>query len=186
VAIAPDVEIIHALPRGDTHAFDQAYARLRAPLYAFLVRLTGRAALAEDLLQETWLRLARSAAALPLETELRPWLFTVSRNPEAARQRLARGRAELREPRLARGGLLMIPSHEDILLRNLPFHDVDPVLNDRLRRGAHALMVERASALQQASGWAGYYHGMIEPTAVLALGFGYLISSFQATMALLL
>lgn len=80
MANAPDAEIIHGLARGDTHAFDQAYERLRAPLYAFLVRLTGRVALAEDLLQETWLRLARSAATLPPETELRPWLFTVSRN----------------------------------------------------------------------------------------------------------
>ncbi|MEO8183952.1 MAG: RNA polymerase sigma factor [Deltaproteobacteria bacterium] len=32
------------------------------------------------MLQETWLRLARSAAQLPPDTELRPWLFTVARN----------------------------------------------------------------------------------------------------------
>lgn len=31
-------------------------------------------------MQETWLRLARSAPQLPPETELRPWLFTVARN----------------------------------------------------------------------------------------------------------
>jgi hypothetical protein len=70
--------------------------------------------------------------------------------------------------------------------RNLPAHDVDPALADRLRRRAHALVLERAKTLQQASGWAGYDHSMIEPTALLALGLGYLISSFQATMALFL
>ena len=56
------------------------YAQLWAPLYAFLVRLSGRAELAEDLLQETWLRLARAAPELPEGTRLRPWLFTVARN----------------------------------------------------------------------------------------------------------
>jgi RNA polymerase sigma-70 factor, ECF subfamily len=75
-----DGQIIEGLARGDTRAFDLAYERLRAPLYTFLVRLTGRPALAEDLLQETWLRLARHAGRLPADTELRAWLFTVARN----------------------------------------------------------------------------------------------------------
>jgi RNA polymerase sigma-70 factor (ECF subfamily) len=87
VAELIDAEIIRGLARGDTHAFDRAFAELRAPLYAFLVRLSGRVALAEDLLQETWLRLARSAAALPEHTQLRPWLFTVARNLHRSHRR---------------------------------------------------------------------------------------------------
>jgi RNA polymerase sigma-70 factor (ECF subfamily) len=80
VAAPPDSDLIRGLARGDTGAFDRVYERLRAPLYGFLLRLSGRVDLAEDLLQETWLRLARSAAELPAETQLRPWLFTVARN----------------------------------------------------------------------------------------------------------
>jgi RNA polymerase sigma factor (sigma-70 family) len=80
VAEPPDSDIIRGLARGDTGAFDRVYVRLRAPLYSFLVRLSGRTELAEDLLQETWLRLARSAPDLPEGTALRPWLFTVARN----------------------------------------------------------------------------------------------------------
>ncbi len=75
-----DDDILRGLGRGDAHAFDTVYATLRAPLYAFLVRLSGQAPLAEDLLQETWLRLARAAPELPAGTQLRPWLFTVARN----------------------------------------------------------------------------------------------------------
>ena len=75
-----DSELIRALAHGDTRAFDHVYAHLRAPLYAFLVRLSGRVAIAEDLLQETWLRLVRSAPGLPADTQLRAWLFTVARN----------------------------------------------------------------------------------------------------------
>lgn len=76
----PDDEILRGLGRGDARVFDAVYASLRAPLYAFLVRLSGQVSLAEDLLQETWLRLARSAPDLPAGTQLRPWLFTVARN----------------------------------------------------------------------------------------------------------
>jgi RNA polymerase sigma-70 factor (ECF subfamily) len=58
-------------------AFERTYAELRAPLYSFLVRLSGRADIAEDLLQEMWLRFARHAHELD---DPRPWLFTVARN----------------------------------------------------------------------------------------------------------
>ena len=58
-------------------AFERTYAELRAPLYSFLVRLSGRTDLAEDLLQEMWLRFARHAHELD---DPRPWLFTVARN----------------------------------------------------------------------------------------------------------
>jgi RNA polymerase sigma-70 factor (ECF subfamily) len=75
-----DRELVADLSRGDTRAFDRVYELLRAPLYTFLVRLSGRADIAEDLLQETWLRLARSAPELSEDTRLRPWLFTVARN----------------------------------------------------------------------------------------------------------
>jgi RNA polymerase sigma factor (sigma-70 family) len=61
-------------------AFEALYARLRAPLYSFLVRLSGRSELAEDLLQETWLRFARHSHRLEPGSDPRPWLFTVARN----------------------------------------------------------------------------------------------------------
>lgn len=77
---ASEEEQVAGLRSADPGAFDLVYAQHRAPLFAFLVRLTGRRWLAEDLLQETWLRLARSATELPPDTRLRPWLFTVARN----------------------------------------------------------------------------------------------------------
>lgn len=106
MAHSPDAEIIAALARGETRAFDEAYARLRAPVYAFLVRLTGRVALAEDLMQETWLRLARAAPELPPHTELRPWLFTVARNLYRSHRRWA----AIDTDRLRELGLLPTPA----------------------------------------------------------------------------
>ncbi len=75
-----DSELLGRLRAADPGAFDALYSRYRGPLFAFLVRLTGRRWLAEDLLQETWLRLARSATDLPEDTHVRAWLFTVARN----------------------------------------------------------------------------------------------------------
>jgi RNA polymerase sigma factor (sigma-70 family) len=72
--------LVAALRRGEPVAFDAAYARWRAPLYGFLARLCGRRELAEDLLQETWMRLALHAPRLAPDTDLSAWLFTIARN----------------------------------------------------------------------------------------------------------
>jgi RNA polymerase sigma-70 factor (ECF subfamily) len=44
------------------------------------VRLSRRRDVAEDLLEETWLRLVKHAQRLGADTRLGPWLFTVARN----------------------------------------------------------------------------------------------------------
>jgi RNA polymerase sigma-70 factor (ECF subfamily) len=59
-------------------AFDGVFAGYRRRLYGYLVRMTRRRDAAEDLLQETFLRLAQHGTALDHETRLGPWLFTVA------------------------------------------------------------------------------------------------------------
>jgi RNA polymerase sigma-70 factor (ECF subfamily) len=49
-------------------------------VFGFLVRLSRSQTLAEDLLDETWLRLVSNAARLQTDTRLLPWLFTLARN----------------------------------------------------------------------------------------------------------
>lgn len=72
--------LVEGLRRGEAGAFDRAYTQYRARLFAFLLRLCRRRDLAEDLLQETFLRLARHARRLLPDTQLRAWLYTVARN----------------------------------------------------------------------------------------------------------
>jgi RNA polymerase sigma-70 factor (ECF subfamily) len=64
----------------DAAAFDAVYEEYRPRIYAFLVRMTGQKALAEDLVQETFVRLAEKAVGLRPDTNVRAWLFTVARN----------------------------------------------------------------------------------------------------------
>jgi RNA polymerase sigma-70 factor (ECF subfamily) len=73
-------ELVAALRRGDREAFDAIYDRHRPRVFAFLARLSGDRTLAEDLLQETFVRLAQKASDLDPATRPLPWLFTVARN----------------------------------------------------------------------------------------------------------
>ncbi len=65
---------------GDVAAFDAIYEAFRPRLFSFLARLSRRRDVAEDLLEETWLRLVTKAPDLTDDTRLGPWLFTVARN----------------------------------------------------------------------------------------------------------
>lgn len=75
-----DQALVLRLRNGDTDAFDEAYDRYRPRVFGFLLRLTQQRALAEDLLQETFLRLATKAPTLAEDTRIQAWLFTVARN----------------------------------------------------------------------------------------------------------
>jgi RNA polymerase sigma-70 factor (ECF subfamily) len=81
--------LVEGLRRGEAQAFDVVYVRYRARVYAFLVRLAGRTDVAEDLFQETWLKLARHARRLEPGTDLAAWLFTVARNAWRSHRRWA-------------------------------------------------------------------------------------------------
>jgi len=98
-----DAALVAGLRRGEGQALDRAFSRYKNRLYAFLFRLGGRRDLADDLLQETFLQLARHALRLRPDTDLSAWLFTVARNAWRAslRHQLAGDRAleALPEPR---------------------------------------------------------------------------------------
>ena len=76
--VDPERAWIDGLRRGEASAFDAVFAAYRRRLYAYLVRMTRAREVAEDLLQETFLRLARGATALREDTRLGAWLFTVA------------------------------------------------------------------------------------------------------------
>lgn len=71
---------LEELRGGDEAAFRQIYRTYRPRLYTFLCRLSSRPDLAEDLLQEVWLRLAARPPEPRGELPLAPWLFRVARN----------------------------------------------------------------------------------------------------------
>ncbi len=81
--------LVDALRRGDAAAFDVVYARYRGRILGFLLRLSRRRDVAEDLFQETFCKLARHAPKLAEDTDLAAWLFRVARNAWVSHRRWA-------------------------------------------------------------------------------------------------
>jgi len=100
-ALEPDVadrDLVALLRERDARGFDAAYARYAARVYGFLVRLTRSRALADDLLQQTFMRLAERGPSLRPESDLRAWLFTVARNALHSHARAAATAARAEPP----------------------------------------------------------------------------------------
>src|SRR5579862_1800539 len=67
-------------PPLDESAFLALYARTSAPLARYLRRLTGNAAVAEDLLQDTYVRLLGQASVPTDDDHLKHYLFRIATN----------------------------------------------------------------------------------------------------------
>jgi RNA polymerase sigma-70 factor, ECF subfamily len=76
--------------RGDENAFEILYARYAPAILAFLTRMVRDAALAEDLLQMTFLSVVRARGRYQPGTTVRGWVFAIAAN--AGRDALRRRR----------------------------------------------------------------------------------------------
>ncbi len=64
--------------RGDAEAFDLLFVRHAKALYLYLVRMVGDEALAEDLLQATFLAFARARRHCQAGSRVAPWLYSIA------------------------------------------------------------------------------------------------------------
>lgn len=79
-----ELQLVRRLRAGDPEAFDEIHDAFNSRLFNFLSRLSNHRDVAEDLLEETWLRLVKHSHRLRPETQLGAWLFTVARNLHAS------------------------------------------------------------------------------------------------------
>lgn len=84
-----------AVARGDERALGALVDRHAVRLHAHLVRVCGSRDDADDLLQETWLRVARAARTYRAGRPVRPWLYGIASNlaNDHWRRRAVRSRA---------------------------------------------------------------------------------------------
>lgn len=75
-----DEELLVGYARGDQRALAELIRRYQRELYAFLARFICDGPAAEDLFQETFLQVHRSAAGFDAARRFRPWLFTIAAN----------------------------------------------------------------------------------------------------------
>lgn len=75
-----DAELIVRVAEGDEKAFGELLRRHQDAVYAFACRMVGDPQEAEDVAQETFLRLYRAAGRFRPEASLRTYLLRISRN----------------------------------------------------------------------------------------------------------
>lgn len=87
-----DETLMTRFRQGDTRAFESLFQRHARPVHGYLYRLTGSAAAAEDLVQQTFLSVVRSRGRFLDGARVKPWLYAIATN--AARDWQRRRRPE--------------------------------------------------------------------------------------------
>ncbi|HKQ56648.1 MAG TPA: sigma-70 family RNA polymerase sigma factor [Candidatus Eisenbacteria bacterium] len=96
-----DRSCMSRLQAGDTKALEELYDRYSPMLYAVVLRIVGRVADAEEVLQDSWVQAWRRAATWdPARGNAAAWLLTLARSRAIDRIRsvTARQRAETAAP----------------------------------------------------------------------------------------
>jgi RNA polymerase sigma-70 factor (ECF subfamily) len=72
--------LVERLKQGDPDAVNEVVDRYQKQLYCFILRLVGDQTTAEDIFQDTWLRVIRSIGYFRGEARFSTWLFQIALN----------------------------------------------------------------------------------------------------------
>jgi RNA polymerase sigma-70 factor (ECF subfamily) len=76
-----DVSLLRDYANGNTAAFESLYLRHKDGLFNFIYRSVARQAVAEEIAQDVWLALIKSASGYQAgAATFRTWLYTIARN----------------------------------------------------------------------------------------------------------
>ena len=76
----PDPQVVLAAAAGDVPAFESLVRAYQAPVWRFVTHLTGDRTLAEDVCQETFLRMFRHLDRFRAGSRFSTWLFSIAHN----------------------------------------------------------------------------------------------------------
>lgn len=75
-----DEDLMLLYQKGDVRSFEILLTRHRRPVFNFILRFVGSRERAEDLLQETFLRVIKGAHNYQRKAKFTTWLYTIARN----------------------------------------------------------------------------------------------------------
>ena len=103
---ATDEALMVRYQRGDRSAFTSLVRRHQSPLYNFALRQLRVASVAEDVVQEAFVRVVQNAAEFKHEARFTTWVYTITRNLciDQLRKRALRKHPSLDEARAGEDG----------------------------------------------------------------------------------
>jgi RNA polymerase sigma-70 factor (ECF subfamily) len=81
--VLTDEQLMRAVRDGDSSKLGVLFERYHLPLHDFLSRMTGNAAVAEDLVQDVFLRVLKYRATFRDDGSFETWLYRIARNARA-------------------------------------------------------------------------------------------------------
>jgi RNA polymerase sigma-70 factor (ECF subfamily) len=78
--MAHEDDLLRRCARGESAAYRELVERVEKPLINFLLRYVGERHVAEDLFQETFVRVVRSIGEFRPDASLSTWIYTIARN----------------------------------------------------------------------------------------------------------
>lgn len=130
-----DEKLMQRYAKGDAKAFDQLYARHRAPLYRYFSRQVNNPATANDLYQGAWEKIIKARKKYQPRAPFKVWMYRIAHNHLVDHYRRLRPEGTLEPDTLP--ATQADPSQDMI----------DNEQNARLRAGITALPVEQRNAL---------------------------------------
>jgi RNA polymerase sigma-70 factor (ECF subfamily) len=139
--------------RGSTEALEQLYDRYASILFAVSLKVTGDRSAAEDLLQETFWRVWRSAATFqPQRGSFSSWLFRIARNLAIDAYRKGSVRPQVIPDLAETGSVLDQAADPDA---DVPDQVQSAMTNRRLRSALESLPGSQRQVIEMA-----YFFGM--------------------------
>lgn len=156
-----DEVLMAQFQQGDSGALETLVRRYADPLLGFLVRMTSDRAAAEDLFQETFLRVHLKAKSFTPSRRFKSWLYAI-----AAHLAIDRRRQIVRAPSVS------LEENEERLMNLLPDQRPTPaddaIISERKIRVRHA--VDTLPARQRATLVLAYFEGLSYSEVAAAMG----------------
>ncbi|MBI3971821.1 MAG: sigma-70 family RNA polymerase sigma factor [Chloroflexi bacterium] len=77
--VDPEALLLQRIAQGDRHALADLYARYQRPLFHYVVQLASDQGVAEEILQDTFLAVWKSAGSYQGRSTVRTWLIGIAR-----------------------------------------------------------------------------------------------------------
>jgi RNA polymerase sigma-70 factor (ECF subfamily) len=166
-----DVRLMLAFRDGDDAAFDALFERWAGKLLRFLERMVRDEAVAEELVQETFLRVHRARARYAPDAKFSTWLYTIASNVarNELRRPFRRAPHDSTDERREDGRPLELAAEES---------PVDDIVNARREGAGVEAALQRLPERQRAALWLAAVEGL--PYAEVAAALETSESSVKA------